>query len=390
MTQQHEPAVHKVPLEIWWKIVDEAIDQHNPFFYSTTFEGSKWSVYSITSFFQHENYLQKRAEAQRKIISSVCRSWQAFARSRRDLCVTLKLDGTSNILQKLEGALNARRGELHSGVCQQIILSPHCKTGFNWEIVEMNRDIVDSFISIPFPHMRRLRMNPWGGFDPTGLLNALTKFNDITWLDYEARHDIFREYLVVDKNRSPVIVPHLQVLCYQFHGPFQFPFRHLVLPSLRYLSFHIDEWPTDISLTYVLSRFCRTLRSCTINMRVLTGDYLNPLSIKFPPWDEFPKLVELFFEGPWIIKFHPLPPEHPLQSLKAQHDSFDAIPSLFRGENMKEVWLQGVTRADDGSLKGRNGGVIMDKVGVDRLLERAEGREISLKVAWNEIVFRLD
>ncbi|PVF98403.1 hypothetical protein CPB86DRAFT_360400 [Serendipita vermifera] len=173
MTEQREPAVHRIPLEIWWKILGEAIDQHNPLFYSTTFEGDAWSEYSSSNFFALEDYLQMHAETQRKIIGSVCRSWQAFARSRRDRCFTIKRDGTGDVLQQLEESSNARRGELHNDVCRMIINSQHCVKGFNWEIVEMKGDRVEVFILIPFPRLRRLRMNPLGTFDPNKFLKTL-------------------------------------------------------------------------------------------------------------------------------------------------------------------------------------------------------------------------
>ncbi|CAG8704755.1 6471_t:CDS:2, partial [Acaulospora colombiana] len=109
MTEQYESALHRIPGEIWSIILDEAIDLHNPLFFSTTFEGSDWSAYSIRRSFEQEEALQDRAEMQRKIIGSVCRSWQSFSRSRRSRYVRLTID----------------RVGLH---CPELV------RGFNWEI----------------------------------------------------------------------------------------------------------------------------------------------------------------------------------------------------------------------------------------------------------------
>ncbi|CAG8655832.1 3357_t:CDS:1 [Acaulospora colombiana] len=381
MTEKYKQVVNRIPKEIWWMILDEAVDQHNPLFFSTTFEGSNWSTYSTRTSIRQEAEQQNRAETQRKIIGSVCRSWQVFARLRRDRRITITWGEMDNMYQLLERASSACRGELYNGVCQWIIFTSHCVKGFNWEIVEMNMENIEIFLLIPFPRLRRLRMRPTEGFDHTRFLDALVKFNNITWLDYQGRCDSSDRSPAVDEKRPPVVVSNLQVLSYGFQGPLEYPFQHLSFPSLRYLSFHIDAWPSYMSLTEVLSHYRRTLQSCVIKVQRVTT--LFEWNDQFPPWDEFPKLEELVIDRPWVTNFHPLPSNHPLQRLEAQYKVIDGMKSLLEGAHMKEIILQRVSWASDGGLKGKGQGLIMDKVEVDCFIEQARCRGIVFKVSWN-------
>ncbi|PVF98410.1 hypothetical protein CPB86DRAFT_784855 [Serendipita vermifera] len=384
MTEQCEPAIRRVPTEIWWVILHEVIGQYNSLFFSTTFDGSSWSEYSSRKSFDLEEFRRRCIEEQRKKIGSVCRSWQAFANSRRDLYVALKLDERGELSPEIERASNARHvGLNHSGVCRKLAISPHVIGGFNWEIVEINQRDVPELALIPLPHLRRLRMNTQRAFLPNPFLDALNKFKDITWLEYETF--CLRESIPIDLRRAPIVLPNLQVLRFKTGGtfgfPLQLPFRRLALPSLRFLSLHMDGVPVQFPLTGLtdtLLPYRQTLRS--FNARV-NGPTKSLPPIQFVPWEDFSELEELAIDRPWTINFHPLPPKHPLRSLEAQHDSLDTMPSLLRGENM-EILLQGARWADDGGLRGENEEVIMDKVGVDRLLTEAESRGVSVEVSW--------
>ncbi|PVF98405.1 hypothetical protein CPB86DRAFT_784853 [Serendipita vermifera] len=375
MAMRREPAVHRLPKEIWSMILNEAIDQHNPLFFSTTFEGSNWSIFSSLRSLEQEDYLQKRAETQRKIIGSVCRSWQAFSQSRRSRYVytTLGLLGKSVLSQEIKKARSARRVGLHH--LYELVSSPQFVQGFNCEIVEIHQDDVQGLARVPLPRLRRLRMKTWDLFRPSAFLDGLNKFKDITWLDYEALSTP-KQPPVVGERISPIVLPNLQVLWYRIRGPLEFPFQYLELPSLRYLSFHINVCPGHIPLIDVLSHYRRTLIGFTIRVKKL---HENTPLIRFPSWDDFPRLEELVIDRPWVTNFHPLPSKHPLQRIEAQYDTMDVISSLLRGENMKEITLQGTCWADDGGLTVENK-EIMDKAGMDRLLEQATARRIAFKV----------
>ncbi|PVF98412.1 hypothetical protein CPB86DRAFT_873416 [Serendipita vermifera] len=205
---------------------------------------------------------------------------------------------------------------------------------------------------------------------------------DITWLEYEAF--ALRDSITIDIQRAPLVLPNLQVLLFRIRGTFKFscqlPFRHLILPSLRFLSFHVGDLPVHVPLIDILSPYRQTLRSFTARV---SGYASNLLPTQFPPWDDFPELEELVVDTPWIIDFPPLPPKHPLQMLEARHSSLDTIHSLLTGENMKEVLLQGTRWADDGGLTGENEELMMNRAGVERLLAQAEDRGTTVKASWN-------
>ncbi|PVF98406.1 hypothetical protein CPB86DRAFT_873412 [Serendipita vermifera] len=380
MSKQYEPAVHRIPREIWWIILDEVIDQDNPFFFSTTFEGSNWSRFSSLRSFDQETNLQEITEKQRKIIGSVCRSWQSFAQSRRGLYGSSKITIMKGELShRFDNAPNARRVRLHH-VFPGLFSSQELTQGLNWKIVEINQSSVEELACVPLPRLRRLQMRAQHAFNPNAFLDALSKFKDITWLDYEVSNTNPGRPFIMEMGKYPVILTNLQVLWYQARGPFNFPFQHLKLPSLRYLFFHFWVWPSHILLTDILPCYRQTLRSFTVGGDGYAGN-LPPM--QFPPWDDFPKLEELVLDRSWIMNFHPLPSEHPLQRLEAQHGSLESIPSLLEGTNMKEVILQGTHWADDGGLAGKDEEEMMDKVGMDRLLEHAKRRGVSLRITWD-------
>ncbi|PVF98409.1 hypothetical protein CPB86DRAFT_797375 [Serendipita vermifera] len=382
MPEGNESAISRVPREIWWAILEEAISQYNPLFFSTVFNGSSWSKYSSWRSFAVEDFWRRRNEKNRKIIGSVCRSWQAFARSRRGRYFALKLDGRGELFQGIEGLPNARRVGLHHGVCQKLVEFPHLTQGFNWKIIEISQEDVQELALIPLPLLRRVQINSQRGFLLGPFLDGLSKFMDITWLEYEAFNP--RDFIPIDIQRAPIVLPNLQTLWFKLRGTFEFsfqlPFRYLILPSLRFLSFHMGDLPVQVSLIDIISPYRQTLRPFTARVSGSTGR-LPP--IQFPPWNAFPELEELAVDRPWIINFHPLPSKHPLRSLEAQHAGLDTISSFVRGENMQEILLQRTRWAHDGRLTGEHEKMVMDKPGVDRLLAEAEVRRIAVKVSWD-------
>ncbi|CAG8655820.1 3356_t:CDS:1 [Acaulospora colombiana] len=385
MTEQPKPAVHRIPVELWWIILDEAIEQHNPLFFSTIFEGSSWLKHSSSRSFGQEDGLRARAESQRKVIGSVCRSWRDFARSRRDNYVTLYLDNKGELYGDIERAVNARRVKLYKRLYENLVRSIQIGQGFNWETVEISEKDALGLALIPLPHLRRLKMrtNQYFLLDP--FLDTLIKFSDITWLDYDASIQ-YRGTISMGGERSPVVLPNLQVLCYSvadaFTGSLEFPFQQLILPSLRFLSFHMIGTGFNVPLIKILSRYRQTLRSVAVRVKRPEGTLP---CVQFPPWYEFPKLEELAIDRPWVINFHSLSSGHPLQKLEAQIDSLGIIPSLLGVESLKEITLRRSRWAAAGglTLTDKNGKLNIDRVKVDRLLGQAEGRETPFGVIWN-------
>ncbi|PVF98427.1 hypothetical protein CPB86DRAFT_814798 [Serendipita vermifera] len=104
-------------------------------------------------------------------------------------------------------------------------------------------------------------------------------------------------------------------------------------------------------------------------------------SIQFPSWNDFPNLKELELETPWTFQFEPLPSDHPLQKLNAQHENFDALPSLVEGSNMRQISLQSTRWTASGELMARIFAVKMDAEKATKLWEIAKARGIRFEVS---------
>jgi hypothetical protein len=219
--------------------------------------------------------------------------------------------------------------------------------------------------------------NPSSPLNLNLLLDVLSTFNGITWLDYETF--VERREPVPIKDRSPIVLPNLQVLWYKNRKTFKFPFSHLTLPSLQYLTIQIYECPTLVPLLDLLSCYRKTLRSFVAARFKHRG---GVSFIDFPPWDNFPKLEELVLDEQWVVRFQPLPPNHPLQILNAHFESLDTIPSLLERENLEEVILRRTRWTGEGGLVDESD-VSMEKMDVDRLLEHANDRAIEIKATWD-------
>ncbi|PVF98395.1 hypothetical protein CPB86DRAFT_797363 [Serendipita vermifera] len=382
MSEQHEQAAHRTPREIWWRILDEVIYSENPLVFSTTFHGRDWAEHSNWHMFESDDHWLGKFEWKRKIIGSVCRSWQEFAHERGGRHLTLKTFSWGNPPEEIDKASKAHRISLQRGVCSDLIRSHDLEQEFNWSIVEIYQTDALELGRIPLPHLRRLRMSSYESWKPLNLnpfLDILSKFTNLTWLDYQA--DIQRGQPVpIDKYRAPVVLPNLQTLWYKNRATFDFPFSHLVLPSLQYLSLHIYELPSQVPLLDLLSCYRQTLRSFAARGWKRRGDL--PV-VHFPSWEDFPNLEELVLDIQWSAHFQPLPSNHPLRRLDVQHGFFDAIPSLLEGGNMREIILQRTRWTGEGGLAGNTEELTISTIEVERILERAEERGISFKVTWD-------
>ncbi|CAG8715247.1 12515_t:CDS:2, partial [Acaulospora colombiana] len=78
--------VQRTPEEVWWMILDDVIDE--PLLYATSYKGGDW--FNDGHMSRQEFY--DRYEKQRKVIGSVCRLWQTFARYKKFHRVGLKDD----------------------------------------------------------------------------------------------------------------------------------------------------------------------------------------------------------------------------------------------------------------------------------------------------------
>jgi hypothetical protein len=368
MNERYGPAVHRIPTEIWWKILDEFIDSADPLFISTTFGGCDWSKYAVWHISSDQYNWKGQYDRRRKIVGCVCRSWRTFSQAKNNPHVIL--DFYSLYKKQLRDAKvvpksrwTALRSNLccsigsvvsvssHSTSCPSIIsetdhrdewlasinksraarrvtinewsriddIVTSLKEGVDWEIIDIGLDQAAELARIPLPRLRRLRLWTHFNYHPLDLnpfLNLLDQFINLTWLEYEV--EVARGDLVpIDIDRSPVILPNLQALWYKIRATFEFPFTQLILPSLQYLSLQIYELPSRIPLLELLSCYRQTLRSFTTTVFKWRGD--SPI-VHFPPWSDFPNLEELVLDQQWTAHFHHLPPNHPLRRLEACYD----------------------------------------------------------------------
>jgi hypothetical protein len=378
MDEQREPAIIRIPREIWWKILDEVIYDADPLAFSTTFEGEGWADLSDWYMLQMYDRGFQRFEKQRKIVGSVCRSWQTFAHSKRNLNVNLRINHSYSP-EGIEWPSGARSVTLGRGICDDFIETLAFAQVLRWEIVGIDQSDALSLACIPLPRLRRLRMANRGSYlrlDLNLLLDILTNFTNLTWLEYEA--DIIRgDPDPIDKDRLPVVMPNLQVLWYKNRATFQFPHSHLSLPSLHYLSLHIYEYPSRIQLLELLSCYQRTLRSISARGWKRRGD--EPI-VHFPPWGDFPKLEELVLDEQWTAYFQPLPKNHPLRRIDVKHGSFLNILSLIEGTNMREIISRRTYWTHEGDLAGDNRELMIYKGAANHMLRKAGERGVKFRV----------
>jgi hypothetical protein len=267
------------------------------------------------------------------------------------------------------------------GEMKKMVNLPAPTQGFNWEIAEIWDDAAPLLSSIPLPRLRRLRLTydkAWTQLDLNPLLDILSNFTSLTWFDCQAFVER-GDPVFINEDRPPIVLPNLQVLWYKNRKAFEFPFSHLILPSLHYLTIHIHECTSRVPLLNLLSCYRKTFRSFVAARFKHRGDISF---IDFPSWRDFPQLEELVLDEQWVVHFQSLPPNHLLQKLEAHLGTFDPVPSLLEGVNMQKIILKWTYWTGEGGLVDGNGGS-MDGAGVDRLLERAKDRGIEISVTFD-------
>jgi hypothetical protein len=83
--EKAESVVNRIPQEIWWDIFDSIIDV--PMYFTTTYVGDDWTRDANQFMNDNGSVAYFTLERQRKIIGSICRSWQIWANSRSNRSV---------------------------------------------------------------------------------------------------------------------------------------------------------------------------------------------------------------------------------------------------------------------------------------------------------------
>jgi hypothetical protein len=356
-------AIQRTPQEIWWMILDEAIDV--PLLFATTYEGSDWSRDAHICTHEEQDALYFDSEKQRKVISCVCRTWRIFALSRVNRQILL-LNHSSWLI---ETGPKARHVTLWDPKLNSSSLALEQGATLEWEVVRAyNSSLMKEFTSATLlPRLRRLQLWFYDG-DPR-FSDLLRSFPNITWLDCLA--SFFFEFPTPELDK--LALPNLQVLRYECEDTFIFPLSGILLPSLRYLYIRFSIPITKIPLLDVLLFYSQSIGFVSIK----SGAARKAQIIEFPSWDQFPRLKELDLDRSWAVHFDPLPPSHPLQKLSANHATFDAIPSLLEGRNMRKLTLQKTRWTTTGELVGRT---VMDAERATVLWERAKARGVKFEV----------
>jgi hypothetical protein len=390
-----ESSIDKIPQEIWWDIFDHLID--DLMFFATTYTGKNWTIdaHEFTSLKEWDIY--RTLERQRKILGSICWSWQLWAQSRRHHHIALETQSETFYLD-LENAPNARRVSISANISQDI--APAFPSGVNWEIVTLQQWQAADFACILHPRLRRLQLS---AIDDQARnyklsLNALRLFKDLTWLDYRVSNS--GPGAAPNLDRPPIILPSLQVLHYQSSGFFLFPLSQVILPSLQYLAIYCDIPASFVPLNDILLTYGQTIRSAIIHAhrdahallaygQTIQSVIIHPPRephhthiVHFPPWYRFPKLEELVLSQQWSIHFEPVPQSHPLEKLVARHASFDALPSALEATNMRQLILlsAGWNRQSKLELDIDSPSRVQD---VRSLVKKANKRGIRFAASWS-------
>jgi hypothetical protein len=375
MTNQIDSASQKVPQEIWWNILDNVIDV--PVLFSTIYKGDDWAKDAHRFMRLKQDDLYKASERQRKVIGSVCSSWQIFSRSRRNR--TLRLIGVPKDLATFTNTkVSPTKRITITGDFDNSIV-PNLSQEMGWNILSISQALATNLAPVPHPHIRRLQLDidKDQKFDPNLFLDTLSRFNRLTWLDF-CLHPPTTARSNTPVTRETLVLPSLQVLFYESSKVFEFPLSHLVLPSLRNLAVHCDLPANRIPVLDILLPYSKTLQFVTFSTGRSPKDTVK---LQFPQWSDFPKLQDLVFSEQWAVHFVPLPPDHPLKRVIAQHTAFEALHSFLDGVNMQEFSLLRAGWNDKGELVREIDWEHMIDNGA-LFVEKAKERDILFQTRW--------
>jgi hypothetical protein len=370
-------AIDRTPNEIWWDIFDDLINV--PMYFATTYTGNNWTRDAHESMESSGSTLYTSLERQRKVIGSVCRSWQLWSRSRKRRCAHMN-DTMTTIGWCLDRALEARRVWILLGSWTKV--QSALRGGVNWEILSAHPQLIANFPPISHSRIRRIRLiaNDDTPSDSSIFLLALGRFKDITWLDYEISGTNSASKSI-DAHIPRVTMPNLQVFYYRTSVPLQLPLSYITMPSLRYLAIHCLI-RLDVPLNDIVLAYGQTLQSVIIRVHsIYNTTNFHAKTVRFPAWNKLPRLEELILSQRWSIRFQPIPPTHLLKKLVARHASFDALPSFLDAANMRQLLLLGASWMSAGRLKlDGNRSKVQD---VSALEEKARRRGIRLAISRN-------
>ncbi|KAG8860932.1 hypothetical protein FRB91_000128 [Serendipita sp. 411] len=366
-----------LPIEVWYIILDFAIDAPN--FFCTTYDGRTWTadvISKLSSFSAFPEY--RRSEDVRKAIGCVCRSWRRFSVSRRHRYVD-----PYSLVQLKPAALDLNViSHAQCASMSSITTQGHVSRltqGVEWEVAFLKVPHLEQLALLPHPRLRRIKLSISGRrvLNLTSLLNALESYKDLTWLTLDL--DNWSRWIPFPRiGREPVVLRNLEVFFFSCPVAHAVSAFHLNLPKLRHFRFRCDTSPEVMSLEDVISPYSKTIRSIAI-----TTNEGRPLDREFPPWTDYPMLEELALDSALVIEFHPLPRTHPLRRLHAPQWRKENIENWLESDNLERVQLLNASWNYGGSLMNANRASEMEPISkhdMDMLLARAKERGIQVDI----------
>ncbi|KAG8821818.1 hypothetical protein FRC17_009728 [Serendipita sp. 399] len=305
-----------LPLEVWWKILEDVINSGNLF--TTTYEGDDWPKDAKELRRPHIDGV-KFAEEQRRNLRAVCKGWKHFTDTVGRKLVPLELCAKNGDWSAIAVAAIANVWRVYGG---PFTIVPRELDGITaqWRALRIPQRLITDVRRISLPHLYRLeicirRYND--AYSPDRLIENLSHFPNITWLSLIIDH-FFEWPPRSEVDEEKVTLPNLQVLYFSGAGNVELPYYRLRLPSLRYLAIIGDECKDALMLHGLIEAYGHTICGLYINLplgyRGSTEQYLdNDDRIKFPPWSLAPNLTELEVGHKLRLNFYPLPPLHPLR-----------------------------------------------------------------------------
>jgi hypothetical protein len=376
MSDLARSAMTRTPIEIWWMILDEAID--SPKYFATTYNGDNWAHDSDVYTFRDDEKEYKEKEEQRLLIGCVCKTWRRFTMQRKYRSLRIGGAETGEHLHDIE-LKKALRVHILGEIDESTLSSIHqCA---DWQVVRIGHLESKEIDRLSLPHLRRLILSSrdYLEFDLNLYLGDPGTLANLTWLEFFAYYYRSWRSIPPTETKSPIILPKLRVFIYMTHRNFHFPFGNLELPSLQHFSVRCQMLGRHFPLTELLLPYRKHLKSFVVKIKAIRVEIKD---LYFMQWNEVPNLQELVLDGPILLRFHPLPRDHPLNRLHARQWNVDEISSWMNSDNLRQIRLLGA-RWTNGALTGGHGTMTVSRPDMDQLLEKARARGIHLEAGWS-------
>ncbi|KAG8788475.1 hypothetical protein FRC15_004139 [Serendipita sp. 397] len=342
------PAISRVPTEIWWHILEYTIYFGD--FFACAFEGDDWARvaedYSRAVTWEWEF---EEAKEQIRVLSMVCRSWKEFIQVVASRFRTISDNFTEE--PGVEAITLAHR--VHVTTKSQIASSFVGKS-VDWRVICTRQEHAEDLGRISHPNLRKLQIryvsHTIRTFDGDKFVSSLAPFRNIIWFSYETAALDCEDCTEDDKGQK-ITLPNLRVLQYYGMGGFHFPFYRLDLPSLRHLSIQAKFDPASFPVYQpIVEAYGKTLESLYIKAPWGGFAVTSPNHPYFPRWENVPRLRELALDSPISLHFHPLPRTHPLRIFAGQIWIVEDLSSWLDSENLRVIRMLHGSRERDGRL----------------------------------------